>query len=96
MHATTSIALLNRINTINTTATLLTSLEPLKHRLQNTQIVWVGVSGGLDSCVLLDLAAKTLPQEQLRVIHINHQLSTQANQWEAHVAQLTACLFIHI
>lgn len=42
----------------------------------------VGLSGGLDSVVLLQLAVQTLPPGQLRVIHINHQLQDQAAQWQ--------------
>lgn len=42
------------------------------------------MSGGLDSCVLLHaLAALKLPV-QLRALHINHQISPNANRWERH------------
>jgi len=39
-------------------------------------------SGGLDSQVLLHLAARQLPAGQLLVLHINHQLQAQADQWQ--------------
>ena len=38
-------------------------------------------SGGLDSQVLLSLAARHLPAGKLQVIHINHQLQAEAPQW---------------
>lgn len=43
----------------------------------------IGHSGGLDSQVLLHLAARHLPAEQLQVIHINHQLQSDARAWAA-------------
>lgn len=47
-------------------------------------IWWVAFSGGLDSCVLLHaLAALKLPVE-LRALHVNHQISPNANDWQAH------------
>ncbi|MEH6575838.1 MAG: tRNA lysidine(34) synthetase TilS [Amphritea sp.] len=41
----------------------------------------VGLSGGLDSMVLLALAAKTLPVKQLLVLHIDHQLQASSSNW---------------
>ena len=54
--------------------------------------LWIGCSGGLDSMVLLDAAARQWPAEQLRVLHINHQLSPQADHWQASVAARAAAL----
>lgn len=43
---------------------------------------WViGLSGGLDSVVLLHLAARALPAEQLLVVTVDHQLQAQSSQW---------------
>ena len=43
---------------------------------------WViGLSGGLDSMVLLALAAKTLPQSHLLVLHVDHQLQIHSAKW---------------
>lgn len=41
----------------------------------------VALSGGLDSIVLLELAASALPAEQLCVLHIDHQLQIHSSQW---------------
>lgn len=50
---------------------------------------WViGLSGGMDSVVLLHLAVQTIPTDQLRVIHINHQLQSEADQWQQFCEQL--------
>lgn len=38
-------------------------------------------SGGLDSQVLLHLAARHLPANSVQVLHINHQIQTQSEQW---------------
>lgn len=43
---------------------------------------WViGLSGGLDSVVLLHLAIQQLPSQQIHVLHINHQLQADAPHW---------------
>ena len=47
----------------------------------------IGYSGGLDSTVLLHLLAKKIPPAQrkpLHILHINHQLSANADRWQAH------------
>ncbi len=54
--------------------------------------LWIGCSGGLDSMVLLDAAARQWPAEQLWVLHINHQLSPHADHWQASVAARAAAL----
>lgn len=41
----------------------------------------VAHSGGLDSQVLLLIAAKTLPSSRLLVVHVNHHLQDQADAW---------------
>ncbi|WP_428033915.1 tRNA lysidine(34) synthetase TilS [Amphritea sp.] len=45
---------------------------------------WViGLSGGLDSVVLLHLAARALPADQILVVNIDHQLQAASAQWSA-------------
>ncbi len=47
-------------------------------------IWWVGFSGGLDSTVLLHLLlSKNLPIT-ISAIHINHQISPNADSWQKH------------
>lgn len=54
---------------------------------------WViGLSGGLDSVVLLNLAARALPPEQLLVINIDHQLQSQSPQWTLFCERLATSL----
>ncbi len=52
----------------------------------------IGLSGGLDSVVLLHAMAKLRDERgadmQLRAIHINHQLQDQAQSWERHCQTL--------
>jgi len=48
---------------------------------------WVAYSGGLDSQVLLELARRSLPQSQLKAIHVHHGLHPDADQWQAHCQQ---------
>lgn len=54
---------------------------------------WViGLSGGLDSVVLLHLAARALPASQLLVVTIDHQLQAESAQWAAFCGRLAASL----
>ena len=48
--------------------------------------IWVALSGGLDSCLLLALAARACEQADrpLRAIHINHGLQAAATTFESH------------
>ena len=47
----------------------------------------VALSGGLDSMVLLELASRCLPADRLTVLHINHQLQAEADEWQAFCAR---------
>lgn len=62
---------------------------------QTSSCVWyLALSGGLDSCVLLhSLAALHLPVK-LHALHINHQISPNADAWQQHCADLCAQLKI--
>jgi tRNA(Ile)-lysidine synthase len=46
--------------------------------------VLLGLSGGLDSIVLLDLLQRAAPRYRMRLaaLHVNHQLSPHAGSWE--------------
>lgn len=54
------------------------------------QQLWLALSGGLDSVVLLDLVVRYCQQQNqdLNVIHIHHGLSANADQWALHCQQL--------
>lgn len=51
-------------------------------------------SGGLDSQVLLHLVARHLPASSLQVLHINHQLQSEANEWARFSAAQASALGI--
>jgi tRNA(Ile)-lysidine synthase len=44
----------------------------------------VAFSGGIDSTVLLHQLIHQYPREQLRAIHVNHDLYPEADAWQAH------------
>lgn len=64
--------------------------------LASTSNFLIGLSGGLDSVVLLHAMARLRDQPgadfQLRALHINHQLQDQAQSWEQHCSSLCAKL----
>ncbi|CAM3854852.1 tRNA lysidine(34) synthetase TilS [Rahnella bruchi] len=69
-----------------TATTFLT--EHLRHKIGDARKLCVAFSGGLDSSVLLaglaELRDTTLPEIELRALHIHHGLSQFADDWLAH------------
>ncbi len=59
-------------------------LAPHLPKLRAAGHCYVGYSGGLDSHVLLHALVKLLGAESLTAIHINHQLSPNADSWQQH------------
>ena len=58
--------------------------DGLINELQCAQQILVGFSGGLDSTVLLNLLTEVVAAERITAVHINHGLSSQADQWQEH------------
>lgn len=66
------------------------ALEQYKAQLSSARCIWVGYSGGLDSSVLLHaLLAMQLPVP-VKALHINHQLSPNAQHWQTHCERVAA------
>ncbi|MDX2463803.1 MAG: tRNA lysidine(34) synthetase TilS [Porticoccus sp.] len=59
-------------------------LAPYLPKLREASHCYVGYSGGLDSHVLLHSLVKLLGSESLTAVHINHQLSPNADSWQQH------------
>jgi tRNA(Ile)-lysidine synthase len=72
----------------------MTSLSQLVHQfvsdLPAVQRVVLAVSGGVDSMVLLHSAQVAQLPQPLLVLHVNHQLSPHAAQWQALVTDTCA------
>ena len=54
---------------------------------------WLGLSGGVDSTVLLDLLVRLREHHAIppiTAVHVNHQLQHQALDWQQHCEQLCA------
>ncbi len=66
------------------------SKASLSISLPQSQQLWLALSGGLDSVVLLDLVIQLCQQERrsLKVLHIHHGLSPNADQWAEHCKDL--------
>ena len=59
-------------------------LAPYLPKLRAAGHCYVGYSGGLDSHVLLHALVNLLGCESVTAIHINHQVSPNANNWQQH------------
>ncbi len=71
---------------------VITHSAQLKRLIQTGSRVCVGLSGGLDSVVLLDLLHRLQASYlfELFAIHVNHQLSPNAKLWAQFCAELCA------
>jgi len=65
----------------------LDDVEPI---LRKADTIWVGLSGGLDSTVLLHLVKDA--GYTVKAIHVNHQLSINSNIWEDHCRRFAKSL----
>lgn len=75
--------------------TVLQAIKQHERLLNSFQTIWVGFSGGLDSTVLLHvLAQQTYLKNKLKVIHVHHGLSVNADAWLEHSRQFCQSLQI--
>jgi len=63
---------------------ILHALDHYKDHLSSASCIWVGYSGGLDSSVLLHAVLAMQLPVTVKALHVNHQLSANAPQWQAH------------
>ncbi|UTW10286.1 tRNA lysidine(34) synthetase TilS [Marinobacterium rhizophilum] len=56
----------------------------------------IGYSGGLDSRVLAELAARVLDPSRLLLLHVNHHLQSESDAWAAHAVEQAAALGVAI
>lgn len=66
--------------TLNTDAIL----QDISAQLPTDGKLWVAFSGGLDSTVLLHIVSRAVFRDRVKAVHINHQLSPFADDWENH------------
>jgi tRNA(Ile)-lysidine synthase len=62
-------------------------LAPWKQIIDSAPQILVGVSGGMDSMLLLTLLREQVDPQRIKAIHINHGLSASADQWQTLVAE---------
>jgi tRNA(Ile)-lysidine synthase len=62
----------------------------LKNIVKPSDRLLAGLSGGVDSVVLLDVLARVAPRLRFRLsaLHVNHQLSPNARRWESFCRRL--------
>ena len=63
------------------------ALEAWNQSIDHAPQLLVGLSGGLDSTLLLSLLAEKVNPKCITAVHINYGLSENADVWQAHVAQ---------
>ncbi len=63
------------------------SLAPFLDQLRKSRRCYVAYSGGLDSHVLLHALAGMLGGDAVEAVHVNHQLSPNAEIWAQHCQQ---------
>jgi tRNA(Ile)-lysidine synthase len=61
------------------------ALIPWKQAIVNAPQILVGLSGGMDSILLLKLLSEQVDTKLLQAVHINHGLSDNADQWQQFV-----------
>ncbi len=69
------------------------AIDPVKirerlDRMQDVRCFRVGLSGGLDSSVLLHILHNARPAAKLKAVHINHGLRPNAGLWEQSCADI--------
>lgn len=63
----------------------------LKHLENCSSTIWIGLSGGMDSMVLIDVLFQHQKlHSRLKAIHVNHGLSQNANHWQVFCQQQCA------
>lgn len=65
-------------------------------QLDSARRIYVGYSGGVDSHVLLNSLVELLGSSRVSAIHINHQLSVNADIWADHCRQVCRQLDISL
>ncbi|MEY0231516.1 tRNA lysidine(34) synthetase TilS [Providencia manganoxydans] len=69
-----------------------TIVEHVFNKIGHFRKILVGLSGGVDSTVLLhslyQLKQQQLPELEIRAIHIHHGLNNKADEWETHCLEL--------
>ena len=70
--------------------------QPWLQQLEEAPQILVGLSGGLDSTVLLSLVCELVAADKITAVHINHGLSANADQWQAHCARFCQSLGVRL
>jgi tRNA(Ile)-lysidine synthase len=61
-----------------------------QHLPSNVRRLWVALSGGLDSVALLHALVQLKLPTPVTALHVNHQISPHAAEWQQHCAALCA------
>jgi tRNA(Ile)-lysidine synthase len=67
-----------------------------QEQLDSAPQILVGLSGGLDSSVLLSLVCEVVAAEKITAVHINHGLSPNAEHWQQQSAEFCRSLGVRL
>ena len=67
-----------------------------QEQLDSAPQILVGLSGGLDSSVLLSLVCEVVAAEKITAVHINHGLSPNADHWQQQSAEFCRSLGVRL
>jgi len=67
-----------------------------QEELDSAPQILVGLSGGLDSSVLLSLVCEVVATEKITAVHINHGLSPNADHWQQQSAEFCRSLGVRL
>ncbi|MDA7826288.1 tRNA(Ile)-lysidine synthetase, partial [Porticoccaceae bacterium] len=61
------------------------ALIPWKQAISAAPQIMLGLSGGMDSILLLKLLSEQVDTKLIQAVHVNHGLSDSADQWQQFV-----------
>ena len=65
-------------------------------KFHDAKNLYVAYSGGLDSHVLLHAIASLVGANRVIAVHVNHQLSSNANKWQRHCEEQCSALGVNL
>ena len=62
-------------------------INNITNKIKDQKVI-IACSTGVDSCVLLDLCMKAIPNERIIVAHVNHGVREESKEEESYIKSL--------